>query len=103
MGTAETAINRAVAAELESLRSRANLSQEALAQESGIPYRTLRRILGSEVDVKVADMATIITAINLHLERKTTLPALYDRALQTAGGLRAVERELKERAQARRS
>jgi len=53
---------RAVWAELDA----AHISQAELARRSGIPVRSLRRIMLAEVDVKLRQMRAISDALGLH-------------------------------------
>jgi len=53
---------RAVWAELDG----AHISQAELARRTGIPVRSLRRILLAEVDVKLRSVCVISEALGLH-------------------------------------
>lgn len=92
MGTAETKINQAMAAELRAERSATALTIDQLSDRSGVPLSTLKRILKGTVDVNVADLAAISRAYT-DTGLSTADPAeLARRAVVRAGGYESLTR-----------
>lgn len=99
MDSKETVINRSVAEEIDGERSalrvgNRGLSVERLAEESHIPFRTLRRILKAEVDVKVADLIAIVAVINKYRRTPIDPMDILNRAVERAGGMESIVKEL---------
>lgn len=58
-------INAAVAAELRAERGAQKITVEALAQRSGVPKRTLLRLLNAERGIAVEPLTAIAGALNV--------------------------------------
>ena len=58
-------INAAVAAELRAERGAQKITVEALAQRSGVPKRTLLRLLNAERGIAMEPLAAIAGALNV--------------------------------------
>lgn len=92
MGTVETKINQAMAAELRAERSATELTIDQLSESSGIPLSTLKRILKGRIDVNVADLAALSRAF-VDTGKSSADPAeLARRAVDRAGGYEVIAR-----------
>ena len=61
-------LNAAVAAVLRAERAAQDLTQQELADKSGIPYATLRRYLKADRHIDVAVLAEICKALNIEVD-----------------------------------
>ena len=92
MGTAETKINQAMAAELRAERSATGLTIDQLSERSGVRLSTLKRILKGTIDVNAADLAAISRTYT-DTGQSTADPAeLARRAIVRAGGYESLAR-----------
>jgi hypothetical protein len=86
VGTTDTKINQAMAAEIRAERGAADLTIEQLSDASGVPLSTLKRILKGTIDVNVADLGAIARAFSDATGKPVSPQEIVQRAVKRAGG-----------------
>ena len=93
VGTTDTKINQAMAAEIRAERGAADLTIEQLSDASGVPLSTLKRILKGTIDVNVADLGAIARAFSDATEKPVSPQEIVQRAVKRAGGYEALGKD----------
>ncbi len=86
-GEAASHINEALAAELRAAKAILNITQQRLSDASGIPMRTLTRVLAGDRDIDVKQLAALAGPLGVSSEELMARAAQRARNLAAVGGL----------------
>lgn len=81
----DSRLNQAMAAEIRGERVARDLTQERLAEASGISYSTIKRIERGKVDISTGDLGAIASVFS-NQEPEVGPHQLMERAVTRAGG-----------------
>lgn len=82
----DSKLNKAMAAEIRGERVARELTQEQLAEASGISYSTIKRIERGHVDISTGDLGAIAAVLSDQEGPEVGPHQLMERAVTRAGG-----------------